>query len=127
MTLDMVNACLFRVQFASAVHILKCADAFVQHTSCVLCISAGRATAAVNDVAVTLSTSDILFWLTGSRQLPAVGFSSPIKVHFCNDPLPHVSTCGLYVQLPVHRLQHARSSVKVLTGWILDSPGFGHV
>jgi len=76
--------------------------------------------ATVEETAVMLSTSDILFWLTGSRHLPAVGFCSPIKVHFYNDPLPQVSTCGLYVQLPVHKLQHARSSVKVITGWILD-------
>ena len=104
-----------------------CFDAFVKTSLCELCTSAGRAMATVDDTAVTLSTSDILLWLTGSRQLPAVGFSSPIKVHFYNDPLPHVSTCGLYVELPVGKLQHARSSVKVLTGWILDSPGFGHV
>lgn len=83
-----------------------------KNSSCEMCISARRAMATVDETAVMFSTSDILFWLTGSRHLPAVGFCSPIKVHFYNDPLPHVSTCGLYVQLPVHKLQHARSSVK---------------
>ena len=99
-----------------------------KNSSCEMCISARRAMATVDETAVMFSTSDILFWLTGSRHLPAVGFCSPIKVHFYNDPLPHVRAPVDYM----YSCQCTNSSMqgpvlKVITGWILDLPGFGHI
>lgn len=88
---------------------------------------AGRSQHAMLDGAVvTLTTSDILQWLTGSNMIPAIGLHSKITVTFSSSRvLPHVSTCGPYVEFPVNVWQHARKSVSVFTRWILDSSGFG--
>lgn len=92
-----------------------------------LSFSAGRAQVKIVDgTTVTLTTNDILQWLTGSQLIPAMGLQQKVNVSFDSSRvLPRVSTCGPYVKFPVNGLQHARKSVALFARWIVESPGFG--
>ena len=91
-------------------------------------IVAGRAKATVNETISTLTISDVMMWLTGAQNMPAMGFDFSIKLYFLEDiRLPRISTCGPFCEFPVAAVQEGRRSVSTFTNWIFDSPGFGRV
>lgn len=66
---------------------------------------AGRAQHRMFDgTTVTVTTNDILHWLTGCKFIPATGLAWKVDVSFDNTRvLPRVSTCGPYVEFLVTR------------------------
>ena len=73
---------------------------------------------------------DLLKWLTGCRTIPPLGFPTGFTVKFvhgCNDNCkcrPTVSTCFLYINLPVH-LCDEDDMIATMHSAVQESKGFG--
>ena len=77
---------------------------------------------------VTISSMDILKWLTGASRIPAVGLDV-VKVFFTSDTvLPRVNTCALELWLPLlPQFKDPDTFTRQIVEWIIDSAGFGLV
>ena len=77
---------------------------------------------------VTISSMDILKWLTGASRIPAVGLDV-VKVFFTSDTvLPRVNTCALELWLPLlPQFKDLDTFTRQIVEWIIDSAGFGLV
>ena len=80
-----------------------------------------------------LTVGDLLKFITGARDIPALGFPEQIAIYFIHECdqvkckcRPKVSTCDLHLQLPVHY----QSSEDMIAAWmsaLKECKGFGHI
>lgn len=77
-----------------------------------------------------LGVEDILQWLTGSRNIPPLGFPKKIRCQFLHGCppgckcRPTTSTCDLVITVPVH-LNTEDNTKEILTSAFMDCIGFG--
>jgi len=79
-----------------------------------------------------LCLSDVLFFSTGVREVPALGFRPPPSVQFLHEPegsgqlsrLPKANTCECIVQLPMTHKSYEAFAEAVAFG-IRNAHGFG--
>lgn len=74
----------------------------------------------------------MLMWVTGTRNVPPLGFSKVFTcrfVHGCNEGChcrPTVSTCEFIIKLPVH-VASDQEIKDIMLSAINDSLGFGNI
>lgn len=79
-----------------------------------------------------LETRDVLKWMTGSGEVPPLGFPKKFEVKFlhgcstCCKCRPTVSTSDLSVTIPVH-INKLDEMEEMLHSAVKDSHGFGNL
>ena len=70
---------------------------------------------------------DILTFVTGSNEIPPMGFDQPLKIEFLNGQrLPNASTCSLTLRFP-REIVHYDTFKDKFTLSILGAHGFGNI
>ena len=79
-----------------------------------------------------VSIPSLLKWLTGSRDVPPLGFPKKFSldfVHGCSDGCrcrPTVSTCDILLKLPAH-IKSSMEMKNMMMSALNDSYGFGMI
>ena len=79
-----------------------------------------------------LEMCDILMWMTGSSEVPPLGFSKKFElqfIHGCSENCkcrPTVSTCDMSIKMPVH-INSLNMMKEMLLSAVKDSHGFGNL
>ena len=78
-----------------------------------------------------ITLQDVLVFITGADNIPALGFPKPIDIHFYDNDLanncrrrPWTSTCALTLNLP-RGIEDPDELSNLMKECILNSPGFG--
>lgn len=75
---------------------------------------------------------DLVKWMTGSSQIPPLGFPKKFTVEFVHGCLqgcccrPTASTCDITIKLPVH-IDNEKTMEDMIASAVQDSYGFGFV
>jgi hypothetical protein len=79
-----------------------------------------------------LETDEVLKWMTGSSEVPPLGFPKKFEIKFlhgciaCCKCRPTVSTCDLSITMPVH-INKFEEMKEMLHSAVKDSHGFGNL
>eukprot|EP00794_Sanderia_malayensis_P001016 gene1016-337_t len=94
-------------------------------------VEKGNVEVTLSDVQTKIKLENILQFITGAEEVPAIGFTPKLTIQFLHDAdTPRklsVSTCANVITIPVHGMAEYESFANEFTFCMVNSPGFGTI